>query len=317
MRETMSKISLNKKPNKWLAAILSLVSPPLGVLYAAQLVWAAIYFFAAIAVGILIFFYFRQIPIATIVLSIGFNIVCAVHSYRLASLYPAETLRPHYSRWYGLLGLYSVMFVVVFGFRSFFFEPFRAPAGSMLPTIEIGSYLIVQKWGYGHYGSYGIPPFRNQISAELKRGDIIIFDLPSNKAIQYVKRLVGLPGDTIAYRDKKLSINGKEVPHFIEGDYMTVRAANGAQRLIRYAESLGDGSGYSVVIDEDVNWNITAVPMFVRQEGCIYDDHGEICEIPAGHYFVMGDNRDNSNDSRYWGFVPADHIVGKVLYILR
>jgi len=289
----------------------------LGMLYVAQAAWAAFYLIATVAAAILGINFVHRFPlVATLVIVV--YVASIIHAYRLASAYSVGKQRPHYSRWYGLLGIYLGMGLVIFGFRAFLFEPFRHPSGSMLPTIETGSIFVVQKWGYGHYGTWGIPVFQRPISSELRRGDIIVFDhqTDADTTVQFVKRLIGLPGDTITYRDKKLIINGIEIPHIKEGDYTAARDAKDVQSLIRYTESL-DGMDYSVIINENVNWIITQAPTFFRQEGCVYDNHGETCKIPAGYYFVMGDNRDNSNDSRYWGFVPAMNIVGKMFYMFR
>jgi signal peptidase I len=307
---------MSNRPKKWIAVILSLFAPSLGMLYVAQLVWAAIYFFAAIGIVALMFVLIPRFPYAVIFLSFALNVIGAIHSYRFASLYPADKARPHYSRWYGLLGIYLGTWFIVFGFRSFLFEPFKAPAGSMLPTIEVGSYLITQKWGYGHYGSYGFTPFQQQISAELQRGDIIVFDYPDKRSVQYVKRLIGLPGDKITYRDKQLSINGKAIPHRNEGEYLNLNNAERPEHLTRFVETL-DGKEYSVVEDEKINRIYPDTISFLSKEKCKYEAQAVTCEVPAGHYYFMGDNRDNSRDSRYWGFVPADHIVGKVVYVIH
>jgi len=306
---------MNKKPNPFMAGFLCLISPMLGPLYAARGGWAAFYFVATSAAIVTAMIYLHHMPLVILLVPVVY-IASIVHAYLLASAYPAERQRPHYSRWYGLLGIHLGMSVVVIGIRAFLFEPFQQPSGSMLPTIEVGSYLVAQKWGFGHYSTFSVTIAQEPITAELRQGDVVVFDhsTENGRTVQFVKRLIGLPGDTVAYRDKKLSINGKEVPQVREGDYMDVRTGKGKLRLARYGESLG-GTKYSVAINEDAHWNIADAPMFVHQDACEYDEHGETCKIPAGHYFVMGDNRDNSNDSRYWGFVPADHIVGRVAYV--
>jgi signal peptidase I len=307
---------MSNRPNKWIALILSFFVPPLGMLYVAQLAWAAIYFFAGIGVVILMFVLFPRFPYAVIILSFALNIIGAIHSYRLVNLYADDKSRPHYSRWYGLLGIYLGTWFIIFGFRAFLFEPFKAPAGSMLPTIEAGSYLIAQKWGYGHYGSYGFTPFHQQISAELQRGDILVFDFPEKRSVQYVKRLIGLPGDKISYRDKQLSINSQAIPHRNEGDYLNINNGGRPEHLSRFVETV-DGKEYSVVEDENIKRDFPDSISFLLKDKCKYEAQAVTCEVPAGHYYFLGDNRDNSRDSRYWGFVPADHIVGKVVYVMH
>jgi signal peptidase I len=175
----------------------------------------------------------------------------------------------------------------------------------------------VKKWGYGHYGSYGITPFRREISSELQRGDLIVFDYPEDTSTQYMKRLIALPGDKIAYRDKKLSINGTEISRRKVGNY--VNYGNGMLPMVKLSriEETFDAGVHTVVINDEVPQSVIGSPSFPLQENCKFDPHGMTCEVPAGHYFMLGDNRDNSRDSRYWGFVPVDHIVGKVVYVLQ
>lgn len=307
---------MKNKPYKWVAAVLALISPPLGMLYVARLALAAIYLVAGLGIGMLIWIYLHRYPLVSIMLNFAYVIVGIIHSYRLASLYPAEKSRPRYSRWYGLPGIYLGVFAVVFGFRAFLFEPFRFPSGSMIPTIEPGSNMLVQKWGYGHYGSYGLLPFQRPISSGLQRGELIVFDYPGDKEVQYAKRLIGLPGDKIEYRNKQISINGIAVPQHREGEYFNSVNGGSPELLTRFVESI-EGRDYSIVLNNAVTRDFPDAISFLFREKCNYEPHAVTCVVPAGHYYVMGDNRDNSNDSRYWGFVPADHVVGKVLYILR
>lgn len=308
---------MKNSPNKWVAAVLGFMSPPIGLLYVAEFVWAAIYFLATLCAVALIFVFLSQAPMVAAALGVSINVVSAVHSYRLARAYPGDKARPIYSRWYGLFGIYLCLFAVIFAFRSFLFEPFRFPSGSMIPTIEPGSYLIVKKWGYGHYGTYGVTPFQREISAELHRGDVVAFDYPEDRSVQYVKRLIALPGDRVAYLDKKLSINGKLVPQDQIDNYFD---GSIHESVLKLEESI-EGNRYFVLRNQDTAINTSvlnnSVSSFKHMEKCKYDAHGVTCEVPAGHYYAMGDNRDNSRDSRYWGFVPADHIIGKVLYILH
>ena len=195
--------------------------------------------------------------------------------------------------------------------RAFWLEPFRAPSASMLPTIPTGAMLVVQKWGYGNYGTFGVRALRAPISAPLQRGDIVIFEYPQDRSVPFVMRLVGQPGDEVSYRGKTLALNGTPVSRR-EGE-RHVDSESG-QRLPTFVESLA-GTEYSVVVDHGRIDHLPASATFAHRDKCVYDKQGVSCKVPDGHYFVLGDHRDNSNDSRFWGFVPADHIVGKVVYV--
>ncbi len=299
------------KPRKWIAVVLGIFAQPIAMLYLSQLRWAGIYLVVALIVGVVGEFYFHDTMVSG-ALQLAFVLTCVAHAYLLAAKYPDDKPRAAYSRWYGLLGAAIGLFSIAFGVRAFVVEPFRFPSGSMLPTIPLQAHLVVRKWGYGHYGTYGLLLARMPISAPLSRGDIVAFEYPQDRSIHYAKRLIGLPGDKIAYRGKRLSVNGSPVPLRKTEDYFDAKAA---VHTPRYLESLM-GAEYSVLIKDDSPTYIPTSIAFPFRGNCTYDSEGVSCEVPAGHYFAMGDNRDNSSDSRIWGFVPADHIVGKVLYIV-
>jgi len=212
-------------------------------------------------------------------------------------------------------GFFPVI-LVVFVLRSFLFEPFRIPSGSMIPTLLIGDLILVNKYAYG----IRLPILNKKILdvGNPERGDVMVFRYPVNPADDYVKRVIGLPGDTISYRNKRLTVNGKTVdvspaPDFFDPD----RVAYSKQ----FTEKLPRGSGvldHMILVDEDHLGVINPVTdRFPYRENCAYaDGYTSItCTVPAGYYFVMGDNRDNSADSRYWGFVPDGNIVGKAFLI--
>jgi signal peptidase I len=303
---------VTNKPSKWGAAVLGLLAQPIGMMYVGQIRWAGIYVFGALLLGVS-GFCFHKFDILISLFQVLFAITCAVHAYRLASGYPDNKSRPSYSRWYGLIGAISGIFIILFGMRAFLIEPFRFPSGSMLPTIPLRSNLIVQKWGYGNYGAYGLTLFRSSISSPLERGDIVVFEYPLDRSIRYAKRLIGLPGDNIEYRHKRLKINGvlAEVSQ-VENFFHSERTSYSKQ----FIENLG-GIEHRILNDDAVPPFVGGISSYPFRENCIYDDSGVVCTVPDAHYFMLGDNRDNSRDSRMWGFVPTDHIVGKVVEILR
>jgi signal peptidase I len=299
------------QPNKWIACLLGVFAPPLAMMYVARTGWAAFYLLAALLIGLLLEFYLHDVPGAGLI-QILFMLVCASHAYRLAAGFHEEKTRPAYSRWYGLVTGGLLLFALAFGIRAFLVEPFRAPSASMLPSIPVRAHLIVQKWGYGNYGTYGLNLARSAISAALNRGDIIVFEYPQDRSISYVKRLIGLPGDKLVYRGKSLFINGIAVPTRRDGNFFDTTSVDSFQK---YIES-PDSAEYAILIDDNYLAASPAAADFPFREHCTFDPQGLSCEVPAGHYFTLGDNRDHSSDSRMWGFVPADHIVGKVVRIL-
>ncbi len=190
--------------------------------------------------------------------------------------------------------------------RSFLYEPFNIPSGSMKPTLEIGDYLFVNKPAYGysrHSFPFGIAPIAGRLwGKEPLRGDVIVFKLPSNPSIDYIKRVIGLPGDKIQVRSGRLYINGERVPREPLGLRKETEAHETPVTMVEYLETLPGGVIHSIYEESDDD---------------VLDDTG-IFEVPEGHYFMMGDNRDNSQDSRVAsmvGFVPYENIVGKADFI--
>lgn len=207
-----------------------------------------------------------------------------------------------------VVGILLVAFLIL-ALRAFLYEPFRVPARSMLPTLAPGSFVVVKKWGYGNYSSFGVQLRREDVSAPLERGDIIVFEYPADRSVFYIKRLIGLPGDVVTYRDKKLDINGRPVQQSPAGIYLD---PSKPQSMTKLSEALTEAP-YQILIDGTATSPGRQQTFGDKCAGTLNQFH---CEIPQGHYFVLGDNRDGSSDSRTWGLVPADHIVGKVVYIL-
>jgi len=186
--------------------------------------------------------------------------------------------------------------------RTFFFEPFNIPSGSMLPTLQIGDYLFVSKTSYGysrHSFPLGLADFKGRImEAEPARGDVIVFKLPTNTSIDYIKRLIGLPGDRIQMRGGRLYINGAMVDREPVGMTRVRSPEGGHDTMMEYIETLPGGTMHRIYEESDTGY---------------LDDTDEFT-VPADHYFFMGDNRDNSQDSRVKelvGFVPYDNLVGR------
>ncbi|MEO7886090.1 MAG: signal peptidase I [Polaromonas sp.] len=207
-------------------------------------------------------------------------------------------------------GLFPVI-VVVFLLRSFLFEPFKIPSGSMIPTLLVNDLILVNKFHYG----VRLPVLNIKVldNNSPQRGDVMVFRYPPKPSLDYIKRVVGVPGDEIAYLNKKLTINGKPLvktplPEFFDED------------TLRYAKQFEEVNGtrkYRLLNDDARRSGLDEreVMDFPFKENCRYSSEGVVCKVPEGQYFMMGDNRDNSLDSRYWGFVPDKNIVGKAFFV--
>ena len=201
--------------------------------------------------------------------------------------------------------------VVVFLIRSFWVEPFKIPSGSMKPTLLVGDFILVNKYTYG----IRLPVVNRKIVEvnAIKRGDVVVFRYPSDPTVDYIKRVVGIPGDRIVYKGKRLSVNGEPVPVQSTGFY-TDGELN-YLRLPTFLEKLGEKSHQMMIVPAQPPVDLAQVRQFPHRENCEYNDDGFSCTVPAGEYFMMGDNRDQSSDSRYWGFVPDDHVKGRAFLV--
>ena len=216
------------------------------------------------------------------------------------------TRRPWYMEY---TASFFPVILLVFVLRSFLFEPFRIPSGSMIPTLQIGDLILVNKYQYG----IRLPIVNKKIVpiGEPQRGDVIVFRFPHNPAQDYIKRVVGLPGDRVDYRGKQLFINGAPVPTTPLGRYFE---EGRVQYYAQYVEKLGTVE-HRIIVNEGPSVPPMRGFQHTHPNACDYTADGVSCKVPAGHYFVMGDNRDNSEDSRYWGFVPDENIVGRAFFI--
>ena len=201
--------------------------------------------------------------------------------------------------------------LVVFVIRSFWVEPFKIPSGSMKPTLLVGDFILVNKYTYG----IRLPVVNKKIVDidPIRRGDVVVFRYPADPSVDYIKRVVGIPGDKVVYRGKRLTINGEVVPAQSSGFY-TDSELN-FLRLPTYVEKLGEKNHAMMIVPAQPPVDLAQVKQFAHRENCEYNDDGFSCTVPAGNYFMMGDNRDQSSDSRYWGFVPDDHIKGRAFLV--
>ena len=199
--------------------------------------------------------------------------------------------------------------LAVFLLRSFVAEPFKIPSGSMIPTLQVGDFILVNKYTYG----IRLPVINKKIIDvnQPQRGDVMVFRYPEDPSLDYIKRVVGVPGDKVAYQNKQLTINGKPVESRRIEDYLHPERVYYSRQFVEKI----NGFEHRVLNDKDAPAFVPDASQFPYRENCLYNNSGVICTVPEGHYFMMGDNRDNSRDSRFWGFVPEENIVGKAFFI--
>ena len=221
-----------------------------------------------------------------------------------------DTLRQPW--WLEYSASFFPVILLVFMLRSFVVEPFKIPSGSMIPTLLVGDFILVNKFDYG---------LRSPISDqkliayhEPKRGDVVVFRFPEDESIDFIKRVIGVPGDVVQYRDKHLTINGVPVAEKELPDFLGNATDDHFGYWKQYQETI-DGHTNNILRFPSQPSFVVGVHDFPHKENCNYDDQGFTCTVPAGNYFMMGDNRDNSEDSRYWGFVPDKNLVGRAFVI--
>ena len=270
-------------PNRWFVGILAFFIPPLAFLYISAKKWAVVYLALIVVVGILDFYVDRYFEMSG--LGLILSIVAIIHSVKLCKTATEVATKKWFNHWWGVLSIPIALLGFVIFFRSFLFEPFQIPSESMLPTLKVGDHVVVSKFGYGLYGTFGITIYQSDSSDKMpKRGDVFVLYPPHTERV-FIERIIGLPGDEVHFSNKQIEINGEQVKtRLIEGSNIV--------------EESVDGNTYRVQYTNDRNQfrDITIA-------------------VPAGHYFVMGDNRDNSADSRMWGMVPRSRLVGKMVLI--
>lgn len=220
-----------------------------------------------------------------------------------------ETSMLRQPAWIEYSGSFFPVILLVFVLRSFLYEPFKIPSTSMVPTLQVGDLILVNKYQYG----VRLPIINKKIIevGNPQRGDVMVFKYPENMALDYIKRVVGVPGDTVTYKNKRLIINGKEVSYKPLPDYLDEETLSYSKHL---SEDL-NGVAHQILTNPRAPSYVSNPHDFPNRDLCTYDVEGFTCKVPAGQYFMMGDNRDNSLDSRYWGFVPDKNIVGKAFFI--
>ncbi|MBI1889646.1 MAG: signal peptidase I [Burkholderiales bacterium] len=221
--------------------------------------------------------------------------------------------------WIEYSGSFFPVIALVFFLRSFLFEPFKIPSDSMTPTLLNGDLILVNKFTYG----IRLPVINKKI-VEMnhpKPGDIMVFKYPLDPSLDYIKRVIGVPGDKITYKNKRLTVNGKELSYVSMPDYLDeVCDAEKERRrgCLTYSQQFTeklDGVEHRILNNDWAPAYVSNPSDFPYRDRCTYNVEGFTCTVPEGHYFMMGDNRDNSQDSRFWGFVPDKNIVGKAFFI--
>ena len=212
--------------------------------------------------------------------------------------------------WIEYSGSFFPVIALVFVLRSFLYEPFKIPTSSMVPTLLVGDLILVNKFTYGVR-----LPILNQKIIDVndpQRGDVMVFKYPKDMSQDYIKRVIGVPGDKIVYDNKRLSVNGQAVSYTQLDDYLDDQELKYHKQ---FTESLPGKQHRILNIENLPTVRADAVENFPHREACEFSQDKFTCTVPAGNYFMMGDNRDNSLDSRYWGFVPNKNIVGKAFVV--
>ncbi|MFJ3045168.1 signal peptidase I [Herbaspirillum chlorophenolicum] len=211
--------------------------------------------------------------------------------------------------WIEYSGSFFPVIALVFFLRSFLYEPFKIPSSSMVPTLLVGDLILVNKYTYG----IRLPIINKKIIEvnDPQRGDVMVFKYPKDTTVDYIKRVVGVPGDKIVYKNKRLTVNGEEISYKPLPDYLD------EENLTYYKQWQENLTGveHKILTDERAPNFVPNPDAFPHHELCTYNAEGFACTVPQGEYFMMGDNRDNSLDSRYWGFVPNQNIVGKAFFV--
>lgn len=272
------------RPRLWIALVLGVVLQPFVFLYINRPRLFAGYLLLAIAVLVADFQW------AGGYFNLALSVLCPLHAGWLAWRYDVHQPRGWYARWWVALALYLSVVAGIFAFRSFFYEPFTVPSTSMNPTLEVGDRIVVKKLGFGHYGSLGFTLLAPGVTEpqRMRRGEVYVFYHPQLQ-VPYVKRLIGLPGERIDISEEAVLVNGEPLAR-------EMVTADDQQRL--FSETAG------------------GVTYRIRQQTLPLAPLNGSFVVPDNAYFFVGDNRDDSSDSRHWGAVSGDSIIGQVVLVI-
>jgi signal peptidase I len=274
------------KPHPLGAAGLGFVLTPLAFLYLNQAKLALLWVVGLLlAIAVVMLGYFSQESFELGSLALGLAV--AVYAYRRARAMEPTGKRPTVTHKSFLVGCALGFVAVALLFRTFVLEPYRIPSTSMTPTLVPGDRILVDKW-----------------NKQLERGDIIAFDYPLSPGETHIARVLGLPGDQLVIKDSRVTVNGTPAVLKQKADYVD---ANQLKTLPAFDESVGS-KAWSIVIDAEKR-----VQPQASAHCKVYADQAMHCVVPAGHYFMMGDHRENANDSRSWGMLAQQHVVGKLV----
>jgi signal peptidase I len=212
--------------------------------------------------------------------------------------------------WIEYSGSFFPVIALVFVLRSFLWEPFKIPSSSMVPTLLVGDFILVNKYAYG----IRLPIINKKIIQidDPQRGDVMVFKYPKDLGQDYIKRVVGVPGDKITYENKRLTVNGKPVQYTALDEYLDDQHPVYHKQFVEHLTA----TPHRILNTEGKpGFDLGSVENFPHRDACVYSYDKFTCIVPEGNYFMMGDNRDNSADSRYWGFVPDRNIVGKAVFV--
>ena len=274
------------KPKSSLAILYGVIFQPFVFLYVNRLNIFWVYLLLSLITTLIDYFTQSKFAVNYI-----FLIACPLHAYVITRNYDSNKIRKWYSNWWAVPGIFIVFFVSIYLFRSFLYEPFSIPASSMSPNIDKGDFILVKKWGYGDYGSFDITMADTEIAnpSNIRRGELYVFYEPK-AGKPYVKRLVGLPGDTIQIDKNNVIVNG----HLLTNELVFE-----ADNVQIYREKLDEES------------------YLIQRITSKFPIKSDKTTVPNSHYYFLGDNRNNSSDSRYWGTVSSSDFIGKVVYVYK